>query len=192
MNIGEKKKFKKGGILEILNNSYDLAKDILESIKKCKNESEDIFEKILKNKISNIELNETKYYESIVDYDFSLTKVYVTYQNGKSGDIYLKMIKGGKIKESIFCFWSILYDEFLRDTHQEASRELQKAMITQIKSNDSTTKLLLTLSPDVKYCAEISLVQLKKFLKEKNMYERWCSSFEISDDDILFVGRKMY
>lgn len=173
-------------------NNFDLCKHILNNQKSSKNEMKKLLENIFKNNILDIKLEGTEHYESIIEYNFSLVKVNIIYADGKSDEIYLKMIKGGKIKESIFCYWSLLYEEFLKSTHKKNENELQKAIITQITSDENTTSLLLTLNTKLNYYAEINLVELKSFLAENKLSEGWCKSLEINNDDILFIGKKMF
>lgn len=173
-------------------NNYNLSKCILDEMNNNKKDLLALLESVLKNKLADIEISGNETYENIIEYNFSLIKAVVKYENGKKEEIYLKMIRGGKIKESIFCYWSILYDEFLKNTKREADKKLQKAIITQITSEESFSSLLLTLNTKLNYYAEISLIELKRFLEEKNIYRRWCSNLEITNGDILFIGRKMY
>lgn len=142
-------------------------------------------------KIDNIDIEGIEHFESIIEYDFSLLKANILFDDGGKEEVYLRLIKGGKIKESIFCFWSILYEEYLQSEQRDLENAIQKAIITQIMSEENISSLLLTIDSKLNYCAEVSLVELKKFL-EKNKKERWLGSLEISDNDILFIGKKMY
>ena len=44
-------------------------------------------------------------FNSIMEYGFSLIKIRTVLESGKKKELYIKMIKGGKVKESIFCYW---------------------------------------------------------------------------------------
>ena len=102
------------------------------------------------------------------------------------------IIRGGKIKESIFCYWSILYEEFLKNNQSYEQNIVQKAIITQVMSDKNVSSLLLTLDARLNYCAEINLVELKQYVKNYKDYGRWVSSLDIKDEDILFIGKKLY
>ena len=67
-----------------------------------------------------------------------------------------------------------------------------KAIITQIKSSENISSLLLTIDLKLNYCAEIELVELKNYLKKEKKGERWVEELEIKDNDILFIAKKMY
>lgn len=150
-----------------------------------------LLEAILEKEIININIEEIEHFENIIEYDFSLLKAKIKYRDDNKEEVYLRLIKGGKIKESIFCFWSILYEEYLQERKKDTENAIQKAIITQIISKESISSLVLTIDSKLNYCAEINLVELKKFL-EKNQKERWLGSLEINDNDILFIGKKMY
>ena len=151
-----------------------------------------LLENILKNPIEDIVFDGVEQFNNIIEYDFSLLKTKVIYKNGLNDEIYLKMIRGGKIKESIFCYWSLLYDEFLKSNQSNVENVVQKAIITQITSDESTSSLLLTLNAKLNYCAEINLIELRNYTLKNQEYERWLDNLEIKNEDILFIGKKLY
>ena len=146
-----------------------------------------LLEKIFKKEIIEINIKGIEHFESIIEYNFSLTKVNVTYKNNQKDELFLRIIKGGKIKESIFCYWSYLYEEYLKNKKIENENTIQKSIITQIESPRNISNLLLTIDSKLNYCAEISLVELKKYFEE----ERWVGELEINNT-ILFIAKKMY
>lgn len=152
----------------------------------------ELLEKILRCSIKDIAFEGKEQLDGIIEYDFSLIKTNIVYNNKKSDDIFIKIIKGGKIKETIFCYWSLLYDEYLKKNKAEEGNNLQKAVITQITSDDTISHLLLTLNSKLNYYAEIDLVELKNFTQKNKLYERWSKDLEIKSGDILFIGKKMY
>ena len=160
-----------------MNYNNKLSKDIIKKL----------LEKIFKIEITNIQIEGTQHFESIIEYDFSLIKAKVIYNNNKD-EFFLRIIKGGKIKESIFCYWSFLYEEYIKNKGKEYENTIQKAIITQIESEENISSLLLTIDSRLNYCAEINLVELKKYIEK----ERWSKTLEMNDKDILFIARKMY
>lgn len=159
--------------------------------KLSKDDIKALLEKILKKEIIEIDIEGIEHFENIIEYEFSLLKAKILYKDGEREEVYLRLIKGGKIKESIFCFWSILYEEYLQNREKNSENAIQKAIITQILAEENISSLLLTIDSKLNYCAEVSLVELKKFL-EKDQKERWLGSLEINNNDILFIGKKMY
>ena len=151
-----------------------------------------LLEKIFKKIIKDIKIDGIEYFENIIEYDFSLVKANVIYSDNKEDELYLRIIKGGKIKESIFCYWSFLYENYIKTKDDIYENTVQKAIITQIKSSENISSLLLTIDSKLNYCAEIDLVELKKYLKKEEKGERWVGELEIKDNDILFIAKKMY
>ena len=151
-----------------------------------------LLEKIFKKKIISIKINGVEHFENIIEYDFSLIKANVVYDNDKEDEIYLRIIKGGKIKESIFCYWSFLYEDYIKTKGKDYENTIQKAIITQIASEENISSLLLTIDSKLNYCAEINLVELRKYFEKKEKGERWGDNLEIKDNDILFIAKKMY
>ena len=146
-----------------------------------------IMEIIFKKEIIEINIEGIEHFESIIEYNFSLTKVNIVYENNQKDELYLRIIKGGKIKESIFCYWSYLYEEYIKNKKVKNENSIQKAIITQIESPKNISSLLLTIDSKLNYCAEISLVELKKYFEK----ERWVGGLEINNN-ILFIAKKMY
>ncbi len=177
---------------DISNNSHDSFKEMLEGLKEGKEIIEKLLEQVLNIQIKSIEFAGTEHFDTITEYDFSLFKIKLLCQDDKQKEVYLKMIKGGKIKESIFCYWSLLYEEYLKNNKETIESMPSKAIITQTTSNESTSSIVLTLNPKLNYYAEINFIELQKFAKNINntKLERWLNNLEISSDDILFVGRK--
>ncbi len=164
-----------------MNQNKELSKEKIKSL----------LEDILKKEIISIDIEGIEHFENIIEYDFSLLKANILYKNSSKEEVFLRLIKGGKIKESIFCFWSILYEEYLQNKEKNLENVIQKAIITQILSEENISNLLLTIDSKLNIYAEVRLVELKKYL-EKNKIERWLGSLEIKDNDILFIGKKMY
>jgi hypothetical protein len=165
---------------------------MVETIKADKEIFIELLEKILNEKIENLEFDGIEHFDTITEYKFSLFKINLIFSNGQSEEIYLKIIKGGKIKESIFCYWSLLYEEYLKENKDKNDKILKKVIITQKTANESNSSIVLNLEQNLDYYAEINLVELKKFAIENNRLERWGEDLEIKSEDILFIGRKKY
>ena len=149
-----------------------------------------LLQRVLEIKINNLEFIGRAYFDSITEYDFSLLKFNMIYDEEKNVEIYLKMIRGGKIKESIFCFWSLIYEEYLKGNNDIQINK--KVIIKQKKANENNSNLILKFDQSLDYCAEINLIELKKFANNNKRLERWLEEKEIKSEDILFIGRKNY
>ena len=148
-----------------------------------------LFEELLNQKIKDYTYISIEKFNSIIEYDFSLAKVNITFCNNEQKRIYFRMIKGGKIKESIFCYWSLLYEEYLSCNRNKVPH---KVAITEKSIEEKKKNIILTIDKDLNYCTEISLVEIKKFLEEKAIENDKLKSlinyFNNSNKDILFLG----
>ena len=163
---------------------------LLEEIRNDKEKIIELLEKVLDIKIQDIEFAGIEHFYGISEYKFSLFKINLIFNKDDKEEIYLKMIKGGKIKESIFCYWSLLYEEYLKDNKGKIDKTQRNAIITQRTANKNNSSIILKLDQSLDYCAEINLVELKKFAIENNKLERWVEDLDIKSEDILFIGIK--
>ena len=101
------------------------------------------------------------------------------------------MIKGGKIKETIFCYWSFLYEENL-NLNNIKNRNIvpQKVIITDKSIEEYKKNITLKVDNKQGYDTEITLVEIKKFIQENNSInlEKWKKYLDNYDKDILFLG----
>ncbi len=177
----------KGGFWIIKDHIEEAYKEIL----KDKQNIIELLKEILEIPIKNIELIGVEHFESIIEYKFSLLKINLICENNERKEIYLKMIKGGKIKESVFCFWSLLYEEYLKNNKNEGINTIQqKTIITQRSSKNDNSQIVLTLNQNLDYCVEINLVEIENFAIKNNNVERWVEELDIKSEDILFIGIK--
>lgn len=148
-----------------------------------------LFEELLKQKIKDYKYISIEKFNSIIEYDFSLAKVDITFNNQEQRRIYFRMIKGGKIKESIFCYWSLLYEEYNKCNRNKLPH---KVAITEKIIEENKKNIVLTIDKDLNYCTEICLVEIKKFLEEKSKYnnnlKEVMNYFDNKDKEILFLG----
>ena len=141
--------------------------------------------------IEKINFLDIENFETIIEYNFSLIKLELVLKNNETKEIYLKTIKAGKIKETIFCFWSLLYEEYLKNNQKEFKSTLRKAIISQKVENKNQNSIKLILDKELDYYADINLVEIRKIKFESDKkVERWLEDLEINNDDILFIGIK--
>ena len=144
---------------------------------------------ILKLSIADIEFVRIEHFETILEYRFSLLKIKLKYKTNEEKEIYLRSIKAGKIKESVFCFWALLCEELNKNNTKNDKKIYRKSIITQTKTEENISRIVLTLN-NFNYSAEINLVELKKYFIENNEKGRWLKDLEINSEDILFIGMK--
>ena len=81
--------------------------------------------------------------KNMSEYNFEVFKLKVVLQSKEEIEMYLKLVKKTKIKESVFCYWCLLYEEEILNNQKD------------IKPNNYTNKVL------------ISELEKKKYLKLK-------------------------
>ena len=102
------------------------------------------------NDILDLNIKEIKYDKNISlsnmsEYEFELVKVKVILESNDEVEMYLKMIKNSKIKESIFCYWCTIYEEELLKTENEEDVIINKVAIsdlTKTKFQNQEQKLI--------------------------------------------------
>ena len=152
------------------------------------NDKEDIIkllEKVLNvKKIQKLKYSGIESFLGITEYEFSILKLVLEYENSNIEEVYLRIVKPGKIKESIFCYWSLLYEKYVKN---EDDKTPKKATITQKTIGTNCDNIILTLSSNINDCVEVHLIKAKNFTSKNSLLER---SILSSESDILFVGRK--
>ena len=76
---------------------------MLEILKKNKQNIQELLEEIMHQPIIDIKFLGIENFDSIIEYKFSLFKMILIYKDSRQEQIYIKIIKAGKIKESNFC-----------------------------------------------------------------------------------------
>ena len=169
---------------------------MLEILKKNKQNIQELLEEIMHQPIIDIKFLGIENFDSIIEYKFSLFKMILIYKDSRQEQIYIKIIKAGKIKESIFCYWSFIYEEYYKKNKQKSNNNMhKKTIISQNTVNENDINITLKSENVLDYSAEISLVELYNFAEKniKNLNtERWLEELEIKDDEILFIGKKRY
>jgi len=127
----------------------------------------------------------------ISEYDFSLLEI-----KGKTEkinfEIYLKNIRGGEIKKSVFCCASLLkneYDKIVKKNKEE--KALNKILIKE-DNNEKYQKIIYFNSKEEKdYIFEINLVNIKKFLEHAKPKFMKNKSKRLDEKDILLIMIKI-
>lgn len=180
----------------INNNKYNVFKKMLENLKNNKQNMQELLKKIMNKPIKDIKFLGTENFESIMEYKFSLYKIILIYEDSSKEQIYIRTIKAGKIKESIFCYWSLIYEEYCKKSKEKSNNNMhKKTIISQNTINESDINIILKDESTLDYSAEVNLVELCNFAEKniKNLnIERWLKDLEIEDDDILFIGKNIY
>lgn len=118
--------------------------------------------------------------------------------NNSQTDLYIKMIRKDRIKESIFCYWSLLYDEKFKNYEEsEFTSVINKVRITETESEEYKHSVLLEIKENrwgiLEYGSTIHLVKFAKYLNDKTikkskLINEWKKYIEEDNQDVLFVG----
>ena len=108
------------------------------------------------------------------------------------------MIKKDRIKESIFCYWNLLYNERFKGYEKsEFMSVISKVKITEIENQDYKHTVLLEINDNkwevLKRGSTIQLVKFVKFLnsntiEKSELTKEWTRFVDEENQDVLFVG----
>lgn len=135
------------------------------------------------------------------EYEFELIKVNAILGTDEEVEMYLKMIKNNKIKESIFCYWCSIYEEELMKSKEMEEMEvvINKVLISELEKNKYQKRIFLTIENNktqiLQTGTEVNFVEIIDYIdeqkNEKNEYEKLYKYFDKQSDDVLLVGIKI-
>ena len=171
-------------------------KNILEE----KNEiTKELFSRVLNLNVQKIKYDKTLDMDHITDYEFALSKIHaIVEKDGKIGnvDVYAKTIEHDRIKESIFCYWTLIYEEqFEGKTDIEMSSIMKKVSIEELKLEDEHKKsVFLKIQNNdlgiLEHGTEMHFVEeyMKKYCQKKTSFDEWNKYLNIKDKEILLLS----
>ena len=161
----------------------------------------DVLNKVLKLKIKKIRYDKNLQLGNISEYEFELIKVKALLETDEEIEIYLKIIKNSRIKESIFCYWCTIYEEELMQTKDLGDVDviINKVAISELKKSRYQESIFLTIennrTPILETGTEVSFIEIRDYIedhREKNTeLEKLYKYFEKESNDVLLVGIKM-
>ena len=153
-----------------------------------------ILKDLTKINANSIKINGLKRFNNISEYEFSLIKGRLELEKRNKTDIYFQFINKHKIKESIFCYWSLIYDEQCKKYHIEGNDEV---IITELEVKKDITTILLEIgNKDIeilKYGTIVYFIDFSKYLKANNISvsDEIIKYLERSDKTTLLLGIKL-
>ena len=166
------------------------------------NEDKEIFKNVL-NKELGLGIKEIKYDKNLQlsnasEYEFELVKNKIMLEDDKEVEMYLKMIKHNKIKESIFCYWCTIYEEELFKSNDVES-VINKVLITELDKTKYKETIFLTIENNrtqiLETGTEVNFLEISKYIEEmkneKNQFEKLDKYFEKDNNYVLMVGIKI-
>lgn len=168
-------------------------------IEKSKDQLINILKNILYIKIDEIIIEKRLQLKNISEYEFEVIKTKAKLEGGKELEIYLKPIKRSRIKESIFCYWCLIYEEelFNRKIQQEGEMFLNKVLISELTKKKYYQSVFLEIENNngniLETGTEINFIEILKYLKDQNNEEstELKKYFEKLSDYVLLVGIKI-
>ena len=114
-------------------------------------------------------------------------------ENGKYG------VKNSRIKESIFCYWCLIYEEEISDKkiHPEGDIFLNKVLISELTKKKYYQSVFLEIENNKGHMlengTEINFIEILKYLKEESCEgcEELKNYFEKMQDYVLLAGIKI-
>ncbi len=157
----------------------------------------DILNKALNIKLTDFKYQGIKALQKISEYDFSVLKIVGKVKN-KEYEFYIKTIKGGEIKKSVFCWWSLLQEEYeknLSNTKEckKIQNKVNKVLIKEDLNLEYKNSVHLALEGDFSYNFEVNFIELKKFLEkfEPELINKIGILNLCSNDILLVIVRKV-
>jgi len=187
----------KGGI--IIENKVLNLKKLIES-------EDNIKLKEILNNVLQLEIKEVKYEKNlqlsnISEYEFELIKVKAILESNEEVEMYLKMIKNSRIKESIFCYWCSIYEEELMKAKELENIDIfiNKVLISELEKTKYQNRIFLTIENNntriLETGTEVNFIEIIDYIDEYkseiNEYEKLYEYFDKKSDDVLLVGIKM-
>lgn len=192
------KSVRKGGIF-IENKELSKIKELIES------SDNTILIKML-NKVLHLNIEKIKYdknvqLSNISEYEFELLKVNSILSTKENVEMYLRMVKKSKIKESIFCYWCSIYEEELLKNTEENRTEttINKVLISELNKRKYQQSIFLEIENNrtgiLETGTEVNFLDILKYIKDKenksNQYGKLLKYFDEKNEDVLLIGIKM-
>lgn len=116
-------------------------------------------------------------------------------------EMYLRMVKRSKIKESIFCYWCTIYEEELLKTKEREEVEpiINKVLISELNKKKFQTNIFLEIENNktqiLESGTEINFLEIIDYINEyknkTNQYEKLLKYFDEKNEEVLLIGIKM-
>ncbi len=140
--------------------------------------------KIINTNLEKLEFENIEKYHGVSEYEFYLINFNGINKNGEKQRIFIRSIKQGKIKESLFCICDLAYEKYLK--------KLKKISISETnEKSKNINKVSVKLFEDdlnrVKANMEIYFIEMSKNFSKQKIRER-IEEIEIDQNDIIIIG----
>ena len=137
--------------------------------------------------------------KNMSEYNFEVFKLKVVLQSKEEIEMYLKLVKKTKIKESVFCYWCLLYEEEILNNQKDIkpNNYTNKVLISELEKKKYYQSIFLRIDNNISKLiengTEINFVDVKKYIIEKKLEKEYLEILECfnQDEDYeLLVGIK--
>ena len=140
--------------------------------------------KIINTNLEKLVFETIEKYPGVSEYEFYLINFNGINKNGEKQRIFIRIIKQGKIKESLFCICDLAYEKYLK--------KLKKISISETnEKSKNINKVSVKLFEDdlerVKANMEIYFIEMSKIFSKQKIRER-IENIEIDQNDIIIIG----
>ena len=189
--------YSKGGIF--IEKSILKLKTLIES--EDKEALKKILDEVLHLGIKDIKYDKNLQLSNMEEYEFELVKLKAILESNEEVEMYLKMIKNTRIKESIFCYWCSIYEEELMKAKEleDIDMFINKVLISELEKTKYQNRIFLTIEDNktqiLETGTEVNFVEIIDYIREQkneiNQYEKLYEYFDKQSNDVLLVGIKM-
>lgn len=149
--------------------------------------NEEIIKYILKKSI-NINAKKVKYLGDVEDkalneYEFRLNKFEVITSKNTLMDIYIRTADSGKIKESVYCYWNIIYEQEKTKFGKDIAI-LKNIYIRELNIEKYKKEISLEIDDNekniLKNGTQICFIEIENYLRENNQkleYSEYLTKF---------------
>ena len=153
----------------------------------------------MKLDIKEIKYDKNVQLSNITEYEFELIKVKAILETKEEIEMYLKLIKSTRVKESIFCYWCTIYEEELIDKTSDIECIVNKVLISDLTKTKYQKRVFLTIENNTTQIlqtgTEVDFIEIANYIKENkneiNQFEKLEEYFPDGEKDVLLVGIKM-
>lgn len=184
-------------MIKISSENSDMLKDILED-KKNAPMIKDLISKVLGLKVKETKFDSIKKFETVSEYKFSLVKAICNLEMEDNVEIYLKVIKKDRIKESLFCYWCLLYEEKLQESEEGLNMAtiINNVVISEVGMERYKNSVFLEIKDNtldvLEQGTEIHFIDFIKYIEnhkgKENSLDEWIKYIDKDSEDILMIG----
>ncbi len=160
----------------------------------------DLLNEIINTTIEKISFQDVLKLSNMSEYEFNVIKTKIFLENKTENEVYFKIVKNSRIKESIFCYWSLIYEEELKNKNFEKKEDafLNKVIISELTRKKFYQSVFLKIEKNkldlIENGTEIHFIDVCKYIKENRKiqkYKKILECFNELEDYVLLVGIKL-